>query len=65
MLKSTLLGAIRTEMHRHNLDTFQNENNKTVTPGCPACGKVFYTVDQFCRFCLIGCLRGNNRETCP
>jgi hypothetical protein len=47
MRKSALLAAIRQEMHRHDLSTFQDEKDKIVQPGCPACRKVIYTVNQF------------------
>jgi hypothetical protein len=47
MLKSALLDAIRTEIRKHDLSHFQNEKDKIVQPGCPACRKVFYTTSQF------------------
>jgi hypothetical protein len=47
MRKSALLAAIRQEIHRHDLSTFQDEKDKIVQPGCPACRKVIYTVSQF------------------
>jgi hypothetical protein len=45
MLKSQLLDAIRTEIQKHILDTFQNGD--VVVPGCPRCRKTFYLVSQF------------------
>jgi hypothetical protein len=39
MLKSASLDAICTELHGHNLDAFQNENSKTVTPGVLRAGR--------------------------
>jgi hypothetical protein len=47
MLKSKLLDAIRTELHRHDLSHFQDEKDKMVRPGCPRCRKTFYTTSQF------------------
>ena len=47
MLKSALLDAIRTEIHKHDLSHFQDEKGRMVRPGCPTCRKVFYTVSQF------------------
>ena len=46
MFKSALLDAIRTEIRKHSLSHFQDED-KIVTPGCPRCRKRFYTVPQF------------------
>ena len=45
MLKSKLLGAIRTELRRHDLSHFQED--RVVVPGCPRCKKRFFTVPQF------------------
>jgi hypothetical protein len=42
-----LLDAIRTEIRKHDLSHFQDDEDKTVTPGCPRCRKRFYTVPQF------------------
>jgi hypothetical protein len=63
MLKSALLDAIRTEIRKHDLLHFQDEKDKTVTPGCPRCRKRFYTVPQFIDHLsddvlppLLGCL---------
>jgi hypothetical protein len=47
MLKSALLDAIRTEIRGHDLSHFQDEKDRMVRPGCPACRKVFYTTSQF------------------
>jgi hypothetical protein len=47
MLKSALLQAISTEIRRHDLLHFQDEQDKMVRPGCPTCQKTFYTVSQF------------------
>ena len=47
MLKSQLLDAIRSELHRHNVSNFQDEKDKMVRPGSPRCRKVFYTTSQF------------------
>jgi hypothetical protein len=44
MRKSALLTAIRQEIHRHDLSTFQNEKDGIVEPGCPACRKRLYTI---------------------
>jgi hypothetical protein len=46
MRKSALLAAIRQEIHHRDLSTFQDEKDKIVQPGCPACRKRFYTVNQ-------------------
>jgi hypothetical protein len=47
--KSNLLKAIQSEISRHGLDTFpvRVDNGNLVTPGCPACRKTLYTVDNF------------------
>jgi hypothetical protein len=47
MKKSELLRALQTEIQRHDLSTFMNEQHKVVEPGCPACRKRFQTVEQF------------------
>jgi hypothetical protein len=47
MKKSELLRALQTEIQRHDLSTFMNEQHKVVEPGCPACQKRFQTVEQF------------------
>jgi hypothetical protein len=47
MLKSKLLDAIRTEIHKHDLSHFQDEKDRMVRPGCPTCRKTIYTVPQF------------------
>jgi hypothetical protein len=47
MKKSELLRALQTEIQRHDLSTFMNEQHRVVVPGCPACRKRFQTVEQF------------------
>jgi hypothetical protein len=47
MKKSELLRALQTEIQRHDLSTFMNEQHKVVEPGCPTCRKRFQTVEQF------------------
>jgi hypothetical protein len=47
MQKSALLAVIRQEIHLHDLSTFQNEKEGIVEPGCPACRKRLYTINQF------------------
>src|SRR5580704_13252777 len=49
MLKSEPLKALQSEISRHDLDTFpvRVDNGELVTPGCPACRKTLYTVDNF------------------
>jgi hypothetical protein len=47
MLKSALFQAISAEIRRHDLSHFQDEKDRMVRPGCPACRKTIYTVPQF------------------
>ena len=47
MLKSELLKRIQTEISRHSLDTFRDDDLGVVVPGCPACRKSFYTSTHF------------------
>lgn len=47
MKKSELLAALQTEIRKHGLSTFMDENHRVVVPGCPACKKSFGTVEQF------------------
>jgi hypothetical protein len=49
-----LLRPLQVEIRRHDLGTFVDEpptiaqgGRGTVTPGCPACQKKFYTQPQF------------------
>ena len=49
MKKSALLRALQTEIQKHDLSTFMNEQHKVVESGCPACRKHFGTVEQFKR----------------
>jgi Zinc-finger double-stranded RNA-binding len=49
MRKSELLGALQTEIQKHNLSTFMSEKHKIVETGCTACQKHFGTVEQFKR----------------
>jgi hypothetical protein len=53
MKKSELLRALQTEIQKHDLSTFMNEQHKVVEPGCPTCRKRFQTVEQFKRH-IIG-----------
>ena len=53
MLKSELLAALRTEIHRHDFSHFVDElpsvaqgGKGVVVAGCPACRKQFGTVAQ-------------------
>jgi len=54
MRKSDLLRALQTEIRRHTFDTFVDEppsvaqgGNGVVTPGCPACRKRLFTMQNF------------------
>jgi hypothetical protein len=54
MLKSELLAALRTELHRHDFSHFVDEplsvaqgGRGVVVPGCPTCKKKFGTMPQF------------------
>jgi hypothetical protein len=47
--KSELLRALQTEIQKHNLSTFMNEQHKIVETGCSFCQKHFGTEEQFKR----------------
>ena len=54
MLKSELLAALKTELHRHDFSHFVDEppsiaqgGRGVVVPGCPTCRKRFGTTAQF------------------
>jgi len=49
MKKSELLRALQTEIQKHNLFTFMDEQDKVVITGCSFCRKHFGTVEQFKR----------------
>src|SRR3979490_3299513 len=42
----SILRTAQSELRKHNLDTFTDKLHGVVTPGCPHCGKVFYTISQ-------------------
>src|SRR5258706_328744 len=43
----SILRNAQSELRKHNLDTFTDKLHGVVTPGCPHCGKAFYTISQF------------------
>jgi len=47
MKKSEFLRALQTELSKHDLSHFTDDNNRVVVPGCPACKKRFNTVEEF------------------
>ena len=54
MRKSELLHALQAEIRRHTFDTFVDQppsiaqgGNGVVTPGCPACRKRLFTMQNF------------------
>jgi hypothetical protein len=54
MQKSELLHALQSEIRRHTFDTFVDHpqsiaqgGNGVVTPGCPACRKWLFTMQNF------------------
>jgi hypothetical protein len=54
MVKSELLAALRTEIHKHDFSHFVDEppsiaqgGRGVVVPGCPMCRKRFGTAPQF------------------
>ena len=54
MLKSELLAALKTEIHKHGFSHFVDEppsiaqgGRGVVVPGCPMCRKRFGTTAQF------------------
>lgn len=54
MRKSELLRALQAEIRRHTFDTFVDEppsvaqaGRGIVTPGCPACRKRLFTMNNF------------------
>lgn len=54
MKKSDLLRALQIEVRRHTFDTFVDQppsvtqgGNGIVTPGCPACRKRLFTMQNF------------------
>jgi hypothetical protein len=42
----SILRNAQSELRKHNLDTFTDKLHRVVTPGCPHCGKAFYTISQ-------------------
>lgn len=59
MKKSELLRALQTEIRRHTFDTFVDSppsiaqgGNGVVTPGCPACRKRLFTMNNFMDHCV-------------
>ena len=49
MRKSELLRALQTEIQKHTLSTFMDEQDKVVITGCTFYRKHFGTVEQFKR----------------
>jgi hypothetical protein len=47
MRKSELLRALQTEIQKHNLSTFVDEQDQVVITGCSFCRNHFGTVEQF------------------
>lgn len=47
MRKSELLRALQTEIQKHNLSSFTNEEHRVVITGCSFCRKQFATIEHF------------------